>query len=242
MFPTLVKIVIMQDDEGVVCIKDTEDCLLSDRNPYGIPIYKIFFFHFWPWSPHPLGPAWTLSPEAWRGDADGEALTWLGYSIEASCKSRPFVPHTKRREEAYILSKYTWYFRKSRNTFNIESFAKASKAAGVRFVGGIQDVEGGFGDDDPEKDEVPLYPDGFKNLGGLGPEEFYTALSKTKVLIGIGNPATCVFFYSLVRLWPVDPIYSSCFDMYRSPTPYDALCLGIPFVNPIFQVCTLFPS
>ncbi|KAJ7928213.1 hypothetical protein B0H13DRAFT_1597860 [Mycena leptocephala] len=51
-------------------------------------------------------------------------------------------------------------------------------------------------------------PAGVTNLGGMDPARFYEAVAKSWVLMGIGAPST-------------------------SPTPYDALCLGVPFINPI---------
>ncbi|KAJ7825071.1 hypothetical protein B0H13DRAFT_1658133 [Mycena leptocephala] len=51
-------------------------------------------------------------------------------------------------------------------------------------------------------------PAGVTNLGGMDPARFYKAVAKSWVLMGIGAPST-------------------------SPTPYDALCLGVPFINPI---------
>lgn len=50
-------------------------------------------------------------------------------------------------------------------------------------------------------------PEGVTSLGGLSREAFLRELSQSKVLIGIGFPLV-------------------------SPTPYEALCLGVPFVNP----------
>jgi len=43
---------------------------------------------------------------------------------------------------------------------------------------------------------------------GLAPDEFFEHLAGTRVLLGTGRP----------------PL---------SPTPYDALCFGVPFVNPV---------
>ncbi|KAJ7485670.1 hypothetical protein FB451DRAFT_1083152 [Mycena latifolia] len=46
------------------------------------------------------------------------------------------------------------------------------------------------------------------NVGPVTQDEFYDLLSKSVALVGVGNPAL-------------------------SPTPYDAMCLGVPFINPI---------
>ncbi|KAF8211115.1 hypothetical protein K438DRAFT_1569743 [Mycena galopus ATCC 62051] len=63
-----------------------------------------------------------------------------------------------------------------------------------------------------ESPEVPLQPGdlstSIENIGPVNQHEFYDVLSHSVALVGVGNPML-------------------------SPTPYDALCLGIPFVNPI---------
>ncbi|KAG8854595.1 hypothetical protein FRB96_007465 [Tulasnella sp. 330] len=50
-------------------------------------------------------------------------------------------------------------------------------------------------------------PGGVEKRGQLTREDFYEELSSSKILIGIGRP-------------------------FLSPSPFDALCLGVPFVNP----------
>ena len=42
----------------------------------------------------------------------------------------------------------------------------------------------------------------------LRPEEFMAEVAKSKVMLGMGNP-------------------------WWSPSPYYALCLGVPFINPV---------
>lgn len=51
-------------------------------------------------------------------------------------------------------------------------------------------------------------PPEIENLGFLAKDDFLKEIGSSKVLIGIGNPLI-------------------------SPTPHDALCLGVPFINPI---------
>ncbi|KAJ3407534.1 hypothetical protein HDU80_008452 [Chytriomyces hyalinus] len=54
-----------------------------------------------------------------------------------------------------------------------------------------------------------IWPD-VQNFGTLTQPQFHLELSKSKVLMGLRNPST-------------------------SPSPYDALCLGVAFVNPIIS-------
>lgn len=50
--------------------------------------------------------------------------------------------------------------------------------------------------------------DGQGRKGRMGPEEWERELADSKVMVGVGNP-------------------------WMSPSPYHALCLGVPFVNPV---------
>ncbi|KAJ6532294.1 hypothetical protein DFH09DRAFT_1326248 [Mycena vulgaris] len=52
------------------------------------------------------------------------------------------------------------------------------------------------------------FPKSLENVGMMPQEWFYETLSESAVLVGMGLP-------------------------YTSPTPYDALCLGVPYINPI---------
>ncbi|KAL1746545.1 hypothetical protein HDZ31DRAFT_33955 [Schizophyllum fasciatum] len=51
-------------------------------------------------------------------------------------------------------------------------------------------------------------PNGVANHGRLNKTAFYAELARSRVLVGIGSPLL-------------------------SPSPYDALCMGVPFINPI---------
>lgn len=63
MMPELIKAVIVESSDARACFEDEQNCVLSGRNPDGIPAWKIFSFHFWAGSDNPLGRNWTLSPE-----------------------------------------------------------------------------------------------------------------------------------------------------------------------------------
>ncbi|KAL0952654.1 hypothetical protein HGRIS_006897 [Hohenbuehelia grisea] len=53
-------------------------------------------------------------------------------------------------------------------------------------------------------------PKSITNLGVLSKNEFYDELGKSRAFIGIGEPVL-------------------------SPSPYDALCMGVPFINPVYR-------
>ncbi|KAJ7576978.1 hypothetical protein C8J56DRAFT_870189 [Mycena floridula] len=62
-----------------------------------------------------------------------------------------------------------------------------------------------------------ILPDGITSYGLLKQEQFYAEVANSRAMLGIGNPAI-------------------------SPSPYDALCLGVPFINPILHWNTEDPD
>ncbi|KAJ7437075.1 hypothetical protein B0H11DRAFT_2108369 [Mycena galericulata] len=198
IFDNLVKMVIMDAGQTDDCWFSHGSCRRTDENPTGIPVWKIFTFHFWIDARNPLGEKWTLSPEPYQpfGRAPN---TFLGYSIEAQCRMHRFIPHSERNPQAYILAKFLQFFRPDGRAWPPEFFDLASNSTGLSFLIGAR-----------ENDSPLLLAASIKNLGPLKQDDFYGVLSKSVVLIGMGDPVT-------------------------SPTPYDALCLGVPFINPIRQ-------
>ncbi|KAJ7203018.1 hypothetical protein GGX14DRAFT_461959 [Mycena pura] len=58
------------------------------------------------------------------------------------------------------------------------------------------------------QDQIPDFFPNITNVGFMPQAEFYSTIAKSRVVVGVGRPTT-------------------------SPTAYDALCLGVPFINPI---------
>ncbi|KAF7367005.1 hypothetical protein MSAN_00959400 [Mycena sanguinolenta] len=58
------------------------------------------------------------------------------------------------------------------------------------------------------KQDLPEFFPNITNVGFMPQTEFYETIARSKVVVGIGRPIT-------------------------SPTAYDALCFGVPFINPI---------
>src|SRR5258708_7617493 len=104
MIPGLVKLIFMDSKDTTDCYNDRRKCILSESNPTGIPPWKVFSFSFWAGSHNPLGSKWTVSPENYT------ANTYLGYSVEESCRQQVFVKHQERENQAWILAKYLHYF------------------------------------------------------------------------------------------------------------------------------------
>lgn len=176
-------------------------CVQSPEFPHGIPLWKMFGFHFWEnTDEHPLGSRWTLSPEPYATFPSVQHKPhhnmYMGYSVEAYCDDVVLVE--ERDHRAYILAKEKGYLEPPRFTFSDHVFSDMKRDLGVDFVAGI----GKTGS---------LLPDeGITNLGFMSLPDFRTALGRSKVLVGVGRP----------RL---------------SPTPYDALCMGVPFINSILD-------
>ncbi|KAF7967955.1 hypothetical protein HWV62_32461 [Athelia sp. TMB] len=192
-----------------------DSCVRQPEAPTGIPLWKMLAFEYWPISNHPLGMKWTLGPEPWGTHIGayrfGKENVYVGYSVETQCGVVPFVPHAERDEDgkaqAWILAKRIGYFSPERSAWTNRVYEAASAASNARFALGAS--QGGFEIDGVGKDmtEDDL-PKDWKNYGLLEQDAFMRRLAKSRVLIGIGNPV-------------------------HSPTPYDALCLGVPFINPI---------
>ncbi|TPX78040.1 hypothetical protein CcCBS67573_g00692 [Chytriomyces confervae] len=137
-----------------------------------------------------LGSEWQLSPENYKATKPFTRLTYLGYSLEHWCRQTPYI-HS-REHRVYILAKHAGHVGTS--AINMTLIQDLS-SEGIEFVMGGGNA-GEF-----------VWPN-VTNFGVLSKEQFHIELSKSRVLLGLGNPTT-------------------------SPSPYDAMCLGVPFVNPI---------
>ncbi|KAJ7656381.1 hypothetical protein DFH06DRAFT_1298244 [Mycena polygramma] len=137
---------------------------------------------------------------------EGDHNTYLGYSIEPQCSRHPFIPHAQRRPQAYILAKFLNYFLPDRRAWTPDFFDAAANATGLSFVMASTDPPEGL-------TTLPELSPSIKNIGGgllMNQNAFYDELSRSVALVGVGDPVV-------------------------SPTPYEALCLGIPFINPIWD-------
>ena len=186
MLPDLVRMIIMDDWEVFNCVDDIEDCVLTDKNPTGIPSWKLFTFNFWPHNAHPLGSPWNLSPEDYSG-ADHGNSSYLGYSVEELCRTRPFIPHSEREDKAYVLAKLLSFFTPEQDaSWSPAIFDAATAATGVTYMLGSRN------DSEEHPDWTPQLPSQYENFGIMKQSMFLDKLSRSKVLIGMGNPATWV--------------------------------------------------
>ncbi|KZW03791.1 hypothetical protein EXIGLDRAFT_3583 [Exidia glandulosa HHB12029] len=206
MLGDLVRIVIAQSPLVHDCIRDP-NCIKSPMNLLGVPLWKIFGFEFWEnsYMPHPLGKPWTLSPANYRN-----GNFFLGYTVNRTCNNQAVVPHTLREHRVFVLAKrLSYFFENSYQWPNIDYAHPPHALHDLTFVGSI------WNDTAEEEKNVPPSPQipaGILNLNeaNLDADEFYREVAFSKLLLGIGSP----------------PL---------SPSPYDALCLGVPFLNPVMR-------
>ncbi|KAH8822996.1 hypothetical protein DL96DRAFT_1533690 [Flagelloscypha sp. PMI_526] len=201
-------------------------CIKQDGFEEGIPVWNSFMFYFWREAQSPLGSQWTLSPENYAAqNEDGKGNQYLGYSIESFCRKRSFTPHSRREHRALVLGKlmkifdplsndhYPWKNPEHPDQDLLNSVVPriplSMSGEPFALISTAYD-EGSI--PPPDADEnwkgaaTPVKV--IQNLGSLSQADFYRELGKSKALLGLGRPET-------------------------SPSPYDALCLGVPFINPI---------
>ena len=63
---------------------------------------------------------------------------YLGYSIEPACSSRPFIPHSQRKRQAYVLAKKMRYFEPEFRAWQPDFYDAAHEAANIEFVSGVR--------------------------------------------------------------------------------------------------------
>ncbi|KAJ8502525.1 hypothetical protein ONZ45_g11674 [Pleurotus djamor] len=199
-YPHLVKAIILAGSDAHKCFADSK-CIKTPSHPLGIPVWKMFSFHYWTGGDHPLGSPWTLSPENYPllNPKNSGLNFYLGYSIERTCMTIPFTPAKDRPMQAYILSKQTSYLTQQRR-FSWSKIKFNDPPFPLTFIAGMRN----------STDGSVTIPEGWHNLGQLNKTQFFHQLERSRVLVGIGSPTL-------------------------SPSPYDALCMGLPFINPIFS-------
>ncbi|BEJ18274.1 hypothetical protein CspHIS471_0705510 [Cutaneotrichosporon sp. HIS471] len=179
-------------------------CMQADDYPQGIPYWKSFHFWFFVETIHPLGGHWVLAPENYDLWYGNKVNhTYLGYSIEHGCKLFPKFEHREHR--GLILAKTLSYFEKKVNGFfNIIGQARD----GVRSHSeGGKEVKFDLVTTVGAKGDHIEDP-GIDSLGRMNQTEWTEILARSKLLLGIGRPIV-------------------------SPSPYYALCMGVPFIQPV---------
>jgi len=109
----------------------------------------------------------------------------------------------------YILGKWLQFFSsKNGKGWSPDFYDAATEATGISFVVGASQSPSNLTTSFADPADQGTLPKSITNYGILSQENFLKTLAHSRMLIGVGDPVT-------------------------SPTPYDALCLGVPFLNPI---------
>ncbi|KAG7530855.1 hypothetical protein FFLO_04762 [Filobasidium floriforme] len=129
---------------------------------------------------------------------------FISYSIEPACLDQTLVPAAER------ATNRTYLFAKTRDY--IESHHNDT-AWTLDDLGGVIDRLGldmiaGIRDEDDETSRDHLKSLGIDNKGRLDAHSFRGYVSSSRLFVGVGRPRI-------------------------SPSPLEALCLGVPFINPI---------
>ncbi|KAK7024998.1 hypothetical protein R3P38DRAFT_2401543, partial [Favolaschia claudopus] len=220
LFGNLIKVVLATPEQIHYCHHHAP-CIKTLENPAGIPSWKFLSQHFWVAGAdiNPLGPKWTLSPEDYHA-----STTYLGYSIEPQCAKHPFIPFSQRTsKQVYILAKFLKFFHPASSpAWSSEIFDAAADETGVRFIMAARHLP-----EETEEQKARSRQSVAKSIENVSAgrlrgevptqEQFYGMLGRSVALVGMGNPVL-------------------------SPTPYDALCIGVPFINPILQWDRANPS
>lgn len=185
LFPEFVVAVLMEAQSAQECFDDTSGCVKSGHHPDGIPAWKLFSFYFWTTANHPLGTRWTLSPENYTMESPDWINTYLGYSVEPSCLAHEFIPPNERPKQGYVMAKKASYLApRPERAWTFEDFDKAAEETGIQFVSGLYFD----GKEQPELNVPDTLPKSIKNYGQLKQPQFIAALSRSRVLIGVGLP------------------------------------------------------
>lgn len=139
------------------------------------------------------------------------------YSTEHMCTKIPLVPLEERKTQVWMLMKQLIYVYHPRFAWNRTYFPLIHEELGIDFVGGWEinkDYLGWGKDIEEEILEIEDREKGVYNLGMLPIEAFYDQVRDSIMMIGMVNPS-----------W--------------SPSPIEALCLGVPFLNPVRFFCWL---
>jgi hypothetical protein len=106
---------------------------------------------------------------------------YLGYSVEPSCLLQPFVPHADRQHRAYVFAKWVSFVLDERErAWPPHFYEAAANATGIQFVLGAN------------SDISEDLPNSMTNYGIMEQPEFVDTLSRSLVLVGVGNPPLCV--------------------------------------------------
>lgn len=160
--------------------------------------------HWWTDVDHPLGALWTVSPEDYSTwNNNGRNNTYLGYSLEKSCLKTSYVPLEQRPRRVFVLAKFTKYFASHYRYIFRDNLGMKNT-----FFKDISERLGLSFVGALKKNDGFDVPPGISQLPRMAQPAFQATIASSRLLLGIGSPP-------------------------MSPSPWEALCLGVPFINPV---------
>ncbi|KLT39212.1 hypothetical protein CC85DRAFT_288771 [Cutaneotrichosporon oleaginosum] len=215
-FPEYIRVVLADDgslEGGPPVTKLMMENIKTKDNPNGVPAWKFFRFSFFPNGLSTIvGQRWSAIAEPeWKKPTDQgwRNMTYLGYAIPD--EDPEIIPFHDRPMRAYILSKRVQYFYDvyGKPMIGRDQITRAYHELRQEFP--TFEFVGAFIDDRSKEQHEALgpmeIPEGVRNLGKLGPEAWAHEVSNSRAMVGIGFPVS-------------------------SPSPYQALARGVPFINP----------
>jgi hypothetical protein len=169
--------------------------------------------HLWNGPVGPLGGPFTLSPEdfsAWK-TGGGRDNYFLGYSLDEVCSKVPSIPFNDRPRRVFMIAEELKLLRENDYVLNDGTGAKG-EIPHPEFYNRLSQQKNVIFMGQLNRKDVPITvkpPDGITLIPVRSPKsELRRLLANSRVALGVGHP----------RL---------------SPSPYEALCLGVPFINPV---------
>lgn len=157
-----------------------------------------------------LGAPFTFSPEdfgRWPGISDGTNNTYLGYNLEKTCLQTPYVPFKQRPRQGYVLAKSATLFR--RKDYILRAGIPEDQLESVFYETLAIEADLAFvGHFDRAAAPDLQPPSGIINLAEMPSFDRPGTIAQSRVLVGLGSPR-------------------------MTPDPWEALCLGVPFINPV---------
>ncbi|KAF8998237.1 hypothetical protein BDQ17DRAFT_1328891 [Cyathus striatus] len=196
----------------------SNSCIKSQQNPRGIPAWKIFDFDYFPniFGKNPnefLDARWILS--ALPNTVNPGSDHYIGFSQETTCTQYPVIPLSERANTIWLFMKQLTYIYVPSFAWSVADFHNLIRDLSMSITGGWAIEEGymryrtSLGPDDKLED-IADPVNGIFNLGVLDQPGFLDNLRKARVMLAIGDPR-----------W--------------SPSPFEALCLGVPVVHPYWK-------
>lgn len=167
-------------------------------------IRKTVAMHWWPSLNHEFGGHFTMAPEDFSTwPNNGRQNFYLGYSLEKTCLKTPYVRPEERPRQVFVLAKQSKYFAPTGRYI----LRDHPQAAATFFSGLSESLNTSFVGAFHMDEGFPI-PDGITRLARMSRPAFQATIARSRVLLGVGSPTL-------------------------SPSPWEALCLGVPFINPI---------